>query len=90
VNLGEASENKIDFMTVAREMLGVEDKPLYTTEDIQTIRQRADQIMKRIKDRTIQLNELIAADEELMNVNEIAPVFDDPELANALLDEGTA
>lgn len=90
VNLGEAADNKIDFMKVAREMLGVDDKPLYTAADIETIRLRADQIVLRIKDRTSKLNELITVDEELMNVNEIAPIFDDPELAQALLDEGTA
>ncbi len=85
VNLGAAEENHIDFMAVAREMLGVEDKPLYTQEDIRAIQGRADQIMKRIKERMSQLDDLVEDKEQLMSVNEIDPVMDDPELAQAVL-----
>ena len=89
VNLGTAAEARIDFMAVAREMLGVEDKPLYTEADIQAIRARAEQIMKRIKERMGQLNELIDGDTELMSVHEIDPISDDPEFAQAALVEKT-
>ncbi len=89
VNLGTADKARIDFMAVAREMLGVEDKPLYTEADIQAIRARAEQIMKRIKARMGKLNELIDADTELMSVNEIDPILDDPDLAEGILPEIT-
>lgn len=90
VNLGAAAENKIDFMAVAREMLGVDDKPLYTSSDIQAIRSRAAQIMDRIKERMGHLDELMEDDDVLMSVNEIDPVLDDPELAQAVLAERTS
>lgn len=89
VNVGAAAENHIDFMAVAREMLGVEEKPLYTAEDIRAIQSRADQIMKRIKERMSQLDDLVEDSEQLMSVNEIDPKLDDPELAQAVLVEST-
>src|SRR5690606_30474974 len=64
VNLGEADHNKIDFMEVARQMMGIDDKPLYTKEDIKAIRARANDIMARIKERTPKLNELVGQDDE--------------------------
>ena len=89
VNVGAAAENHIDFMAVAREMLGVEEKPLYTAEDIHAIQSRADQIMKRIKERMSQLDDLVEDKEQLMSANEIDPVVDDPDLAQAALVERT-
>ncbi|MBX3058793.1 MAG: SPFH domain-containing protein [Anaerolineae bacterium] len=89
VNVGAVAENQIDFMAVAREMLGVEEKPLYTAEDIRAIQSRADQIMKRIKERMSQLDDLVEDSEQLMSVNEIDPKLDDPELAQAVLVEST-
>lgn len=85
VNLGTAAEARIDFMAVAREMLGVQDKPLYTEAEIQAIRTRAEQIMKRIKDRTSQLNDLLAEDTDLMGVSEIDPILDAPDLVEGIL-----
>lgn len=90
INLGAAAENKIDFMTIAYDMLGVEDKPLYTEADIQAIHGRSADIMKRIKNRMSQLDELVDDKTELMSVVEIDPTTDDPEFAQAaLIDKGT-
>lgn len=73
INLGAADENNIDFMEVARHMMGIEDKPLYTEEDIRAIRARAKDIMARIKERTTQLNNLVDQDDELLSMAEIDP-----------------
>ncbi|MCP4358858.1 MAG: SPFH domain-containing protein [Chloroflexi bacterium] len=85
VNLGAAEENHVDFMAVACEMMGIEDKPLYTEADIQAIRGRAEDIMKRIKDRMSQLDDLVEDKDALMSAAEIDPTADDPELAQAIL-----
>ena len=73
VNLGEAEKNTVDFMEVARQMMGIEDKPLYTEEDIRSIRARAKEIMARIKERTIKLNDLVEQDEEMLSMTDIDP-----------------
>ena len=73
VNLGEAERNNIDFMEVARQMMGVEDKPLYTDEDIRAIRARAKEIMARIKERTVKLNDIVEQDEDMLSMADIDP-----------------
>jgi hypothetical protein len=60
-------------MAVARHMMGIEDKPLYTEADIRAIRARAKDIMARIKERTVQLNKLVDQDEEVLSMAEIDP-----------------
>jgi hypothetical protein len=60
-------------MAVARHMMGIEDKPLYTEADIRAIRARAKEIMARIKERTVQLNKLVDQDEEVLSMAEIDP-----------------
>lgn len=73
VNIGEANSNRIDFMEVARQMMGIEEKPLYTEEDIRAIRARAKEIMARIKERTTKLNELVDQDDEMLSMTDIDP-----------------
>jgi hypothetical protein len=75
VNLGPAEDNGIDFMAIARQMMGIEDKPLYTKEDIRAIRARAKDIMARIKERTVQLNSLVDEDDEMLSMTEIDPTM---------------
>jgi regulator of protease activity HflC (stomatin/prohibitin superfamily) len=75
INVGQAENNKIDFMEVARQMMGIEDKPLYTEEEIQSIRVRAKDIMARIKERTVKLNELVEQDEEMLSMADIDPTL---------------
>ena len=77
INLGPAEDNRIDFMAIARQMMGIEDKPLYTKEDIRAIRARAKDIMARIKERTVQLNSLVDEDDELLSMTEIDPTMAD-------------
>ncbi len=58
INIGAADSNKVNYMSVAREMLGVSDKSLYTDEDLQDIRAKTNDITQRIKDRTDQIKQL--------------------------------
>ncbi|GAB4430888.1 MAG: SPFH domain-containing protein [Anaerolineae bacterium] len=51
VNIGPAEGNNVNFMAVARQMLGATDKPLYTAADIETLRGKQAEIEARIKTR---------------------------------------
>lgn len=59
VHVGADAEKNIDFMTVARQMMGVQDESLYTEADLQAIRERTNEIMARIKERTDQIAKLV-------------------------------
>jgi len=48
----------IDFMALARSMLGLGDQPLFTREDMQAIRLRLEEIQARVESRARQLHEL--------------------------------
>ena len=56
INLGSMQENQVDFMAVARQMMGLTDDPLYTDEDIRSMRKRTKEIVQRIKERADMLD----------------------------------
>ena len=62
VNVGAMDGTLIDFMTIARQMLGVPEGMLYTDEDMQAIRERVDSIVARIKERSLEISAM--AEEE--------------------------
>lgn len=66
INLGGRGDTHVDFMAVARQMMGITDDPLYTDADIQSIRRRSQDIVKRIKDRAQELDDKDA--EESLNL----------------------
>ena len=57
INMGSAEDNQVDFMAVARQMMGIDGKPLYQPEDIQAMRKRTKDIIARIKERSQQFEE---------------------------------
>lgn len=77
VNVGPGDANRVDFMAVSRQMMGIEDKPLYTDEDMQVIRERMKEIMVRIRERSGQIQKIINGDEEssepIVDIEEIEP-----------------
>lgn len=79
VNIGSEAENRIDFMVVAKQMLGVEDKPLYTAVDIAAIQARAELLIERIKSRTAEMAALVANDESPLDSSEMMPLLDEME-----------
>lgn len=61
VQVGAAAAEQINFLEIARNMIGTRDEALYSEADIAAIRQRADQINARIQQRAGQINQLTAA-----------------------------
>jgi regulator of protease activity HflC (stomatin/prohibitin superfamily) len=55
-----AADGQIDYLAVAREMLGIDNAPLYTDGDITTIRQRMSEIRARIEARGAEIDNLTA------------------------------
>jgi hypothetical protein len=58
VNIGSAGQNDVNFMAVARQMLGIKDAPLYTPEDMRAIQGKMNDITQRIESRSDQIQEL--------------------------------
>jgi regulator of protease activity HflC (stomatin/prohibitin superfamily) len=59
VNIGPAADQELDFMAIARHILGIRDEALYTDEDMQMIRGRSGEITERIKERMNQISTLV-------------------------------
>jgi regulator of protease activity HflC (stomatin/prohibitin superfamily) len=66
INIGPADENKIDFMAIARQMLGATGQSLYTPEDLQAIQDKMSEIVTRIKERSQEIEDL--GDEEALEI----------------------
>jgi regulator of protease activity HflC (stomatin/prohibitin superfamily) len=80
INIGSGDAD-IDFMTIARRMMGVGDKPLYTEGDVQMIRQRMKHIVARIRERAVQINQISTEDEEAI-AEAIISQMDDGQVAH--------
>jgi regulator of protease activity HflC (stomatin/prohibitin superfamily) len=61
VQLGDQDGQEIDFLSIARQMIGTRDEPLYTPEDIRGIRERLDGIRERIRRRSEEIERLSPA-----------------------------
>lgn len=59
VNVGPSAETDLDFMAIARQMMGISDERLYSNEDMQAIRGRAQEITERIRERANQISRLV-------------------------------
>lgn len=58
INIGsEGEDDRLNFMAIAQQMMGVKDIVLYTPEEIQNIRERKNQILNRIKERGKQIKD---------------------------------
>jgi regulator of protease activity HflC (stomatin/prohibitin superfamily) len=57
VQVGGAG-GQLDYPAIAREMLGIDDEPLYAENDLQAIRQRLPEIRARIEERGAQLKQM--------------------------------
>lgn len=63
VQLGEDGDQNIDFLAIARQMIGTGDEPLFTPEDLQKIRERMREIQARIEEREKEIEEVVAAEQ---------------------------
>jgi regulator of protease activity HflC (stomatin/prohibitin superfamily) len=62
VHVGDAGNGGIDFLAIARQLVGAEDSRLFTDSDLDTIRQRMEAIQARIRERETELDELLTAE----------------------------
>ncbi|MCB0009539.1 MAG: hypothetical protein KDE04_23900, partial [Anaerolineales bacterium] len=62
VNVGAGEANKIDYVAIARQMMGLKDDSLYTEADLAAIRGRLKEIAARVKERHQLIKEIEAAD----------------------------
>ncbi len=60
VQVGEPNGQPVDFLEIARQMIGTGGEPLYTTDDLRAIHERLREIEARIRDRQAQLDRLVA------------------------------
>jgi regulator of protease activity HflC (stomatin/prohibitin superfamily) len=60
VRIGPDADRSIDFLTIARQMLGAEDATLYTAADMEAIRGRLGEIEARITERSARIEALTA------------------------------
>ncbi|MCB9098409.1 MAG: SPFH domain-containing protein [Anaerolineales bacterium] len=58
INVGPAESNDINFMTIARKMLGVKDTALYSSDEIEAIRRKVNEVQTRIEQRAVQIETL--------------------------------
>ncbi len=68
VNVGPMNRDTVDFMSVARGMLGVQEGSLYTAEDMQAIRERVGDILERIQQRKLQIEGMPEAEKEAITM----------------------
>ncbi len=66
INVGPPDDNNINFMAVARQMLGIKDRPLYTPEAMRAIQEKKQDIAARIQERTKEIESLTRTEEEVI------------------------
>ncbi len=64
VQLGENGGEAVDFLNIARKMIGTSDEPLFTPEDMQAIRERMEEIQERIRERGEEIEEVVSVERE--------------------------
>jgi regulator of protease activity HflC (stomatin/prohibitin superfamily) len=62
---GDGDRGPVDFLAIARRMVGTGDEPLFTPEDMQKIREQMQEIQARIDERSRQIEELRTPEKEL-------------------------
>jgi hypothetical protein len=68
VRIGANDGDAIDFLAIARQMLGVPSSTLYTDEDMQAIRERVDAIVGRISARSRQISGMVEAEKAVVTL----------------------
>jgi hypothetical protein len=62
VQIGEDGINDVDFLAIARRMIGAGDAPLYTAEDMRRMRERLGEIRSRIREQAAEIERLAVPD----------------------------
>jgi regulator of protease activity HflC (stomatin/prohibitin superfamily) len=84
VQLGESGGQNIDFLTIARQMIGTGDEPLFTPEDMQKIRERMEEIQERTREREREIENVVSAEQSVSEEEPQAPQAAEEENAERL------
>ena len=63
VRVGDGAGGGVDYLEMARGMIGSGDEPLFTPEDMRAIRERMAEIQARISERGAEIDRLVSAPE---------------------------
>jgi regulator of protease activity HflC (stomatin/prohibitin superfamily) len=84
VQLGENGGQTIDFLAIARQMIGTGGEPLFTSEDMQKIRERMEEIQERIREREQEIEDVVSAEQGVTEGEPQAPQAAEEENAERL------
>lgn len=84
VQLGENGGQTIDFLAIARQMIGTGGEPLFTSEDMQKIRERMEEIQERIREREQEIEDVVSAERSVTEEEPRAPQAAEEENAERL------
>jgi regulator of protease activity HflC (stomatin/prohibitin superfamily) len=84
VQLGENGDQTIDFLAIARQMIGTGGEPLFTSEDMQKIRERMEEIQERIREREQEIEDVVSAEQDVTEEEPQAPQAAEEENAERL------
>jgi uncharacterized protein YlxW (UPF0749 family) len=84
VQLGENGGQPIDFLAIARQMIGTGGEPLFTSEDMQKIRERVEEIQERIRVREQEIEDVVSAEQGVTEEESQAPQAAEEENAERL------
>lgn len=62
IQAGGDTERQIDFLDTAQRLIGIDNQPLYSEEDVRAIRGRMQEIQARIRERAARLRQLMEAE----------------------------
>ncbi len=77
VQLGGNGDEPIDFLKIAQRMIGMDNQALYTTQDLQTIRERANTIQGRIRERSSEIERVLAEERSVGDTPQRAPAAEE-------------
>jgi hypothetical protein len=84
VQLGENGDQTIDFLAIARQMIGTGGEPLFTPEDMQKIRERMEEIQERIREREQEIEDVVSAEQGVTEEEPQKPQAAEEETAERL------
>jgi regulator of protease activity HflC (stomatin/prohibitin superfamily) len=84
VQVGEDGEQTLNFLAIARQMIGTSGEPLYTPEDMQAIRERIEEIQTRIEEREAEIEDLISVEQAVTDDEPQEPQAAEEETAERL------
>ena len=84
VQLGENGGQPIDFLAIARQMIGTGGEPLFTSEDMKKIRERVEEIQERIRGREQEIEDVVSAEQGVTEEESQAPQAAEEENAERL------